>query len=68
MRMSLRNPHIGLAVYVVFGLIGLGLVGFDPSDAELHLIFWPSCVAGFAVFIALDYRDDRRASRRGRTS
>lgn len=68
MQMSLRNPHIGLAVYVILGLAGLGLVGFDPSDTELHLIFWPSCAAGFVVFIALDHRDDRRASRKRRTS
>jgi len=68
MQMSLRNPNIGVAVYVVLGLIGLGLVGFDPSDTELQLIFWPSCVAGFAVFIGLDYRDDRRQRRRGPTT
>jgi hypothetical protein len=62
--MDLRNPHIGLAAYVVVGLIGLALVGFDPSDTELQLIFWPACAAGFAVFIGLDYRDDRRSTRR----
>jgi hypothetical protein len=65
--MSFRTANIGLAVYLTLGFIGMAVVGFNPTDDELKVIFWPSMIVGFAVFLGLEHRDDRRA-RRERTT
>jgi len=40
---------IGFAVYLALLALGLVIVGLDPSDTELQLVFWPALAAGLAV-------------------
>lgn len=46
----------GFAVYLVLLTIGLAIVGGDPNDAEIQLIFWPSIAVGLAVATVVMFR------------
>ena len=50
---------IGLGIAVYTAVLGLGLliVGMNPSDTEMHLVFWPAAVAGFAVTMVVVHRN-----------
>lgn len=63
--MDLRNAHIGLAIAVPLMVIGVVIVGPNPSDAEAQLAVWPAVIIGGAVLLWREIREaKRRQSRR----
>jgi hypothetical protein len=50
---------IGFAVDLLVLGVGLAIVGTNPSDAEMHLIFWPAFIAGASVALAVMNRNYR---------
>lgn len=55
-RMNRKAVGLGFAVYLVLLLGGLSIVGGDPSDSELQLIFWPSMAVGLGVAALVIFR------------
>jgi len=58
--MSLRSGNIGFAVTLALIAVGLLIVGTNPSDTEMQLIFWPAFAAGIAVVFVVVSRDAGR--------
>jgi len=58
--MNLRSGNIGLAVAVAMMAVGLAIVGVDPSDTEMQLIYWPAFFVGIAVVLVVERRSERR--------
>jgi hypothetical protein len=62
--MNARNANIGLGVAVALMVVGVLIVGTNPSDAEMQLIFWPAFFTGIAVLLVIEGREERRERRR----
>lgn len=62
--MSLRNANIGLVVDIVMTVVGLALVGFDPSDTELQIVCWSAIAVSITITFSLYWRDQRRRANR----
>lgn len=48
-RMNRKALGLGFTAYLVLLALGLAIVGLDPSDTELQLVFLSAAVAGFLV-------------------
>ena len=55
--MNRKAIGLGVVVYLVLLVLGLAIVGMDPSDTELQLVFWPAMGVGFAVSMFVVVRD-----------
>lgn len=65
MHMNVRNANAGLGAAVAAMLVGVLVVGANPSDTEMQLIFWPAFLLGIAVLCVLASRERRRDRSRG---
>jgi hypothetical protein len=61
--MNRKAIGIGFSANLVVWGIGLLMVGAEPTDTEMHLIFWLAFAASFVVamrIVHLGHRDDAR--------
>jgi hypothetical protein len=58
-----RVIGIGFAANVAVLAVGFSIVGIDPSDTELNVIFGLAFIAGFVAGMAVVHRDVRRRAR-----
>jgi hypothetical protein len=58
---SLNRRAVGVGFAVAMTMIGIGflVVGTNPSDAEMSLVFWPATVVGGAAVLTIVHRDYR---------
>jgi hypothetical protein len=54
--MNGRAIGFGFAAFLVPYVLGLLIIGGDPSDAEMHLATWPALVVGFGVTMRVTLR------------
>lgn len=55
--MNRRAIGLGFVAYLVLLIAGVLIVGGDPSDTELQLIFWPAMAVGLAVATIVIFHD-----------
>jgi hypothetical protein len=47
--MDRKAIGLGFAIFLLLYLLGLLIVGGNPSDTEMHLALWPAAAVGLAV-------------------
>jgi hypothetical protein len=54
---------LGFAAYLGLLVLGLAIVGMNPSDTELNLVFGAAAVPGFVVTMAVVLRSPSHVPR-----
>jgi hypothetical protein len=61
--LNARAGNVGAVVVVAMMVLGFSIVGRDPSDIQMHFVFWPAFLAGIFVVMVMVHRDGARKRR-----